>query len=98
MLGAPERAYITAVTDLYREQKAIGMNSHPTPREDSVREYLKSLQWRDTQREKEQFGDKGRDTTEDEFEQVCYELWAQSDSSHLGGYPFGPLYAHPWPG
>jgi hypothetical protein len=46
-------AYITAVTDLYREQKAIGMNSHLTPREDNVREYLKSLQQRDAQREKE---------------------------------------------
>jgi hypothetical protein len=44
------RAYITVVTDLYREQKAIGMNSHPTPREDNVREYLKSLQQRDAQR------------------------------------------------
>jgi hypothetical protein len=41
------RAYISAVTDLYREQKAMGMNSHPTPRKDSVREYLKSLQQRD---------------------------------------------------
>ena len=80
------RAYITAVTDLYREQKAMGMNSHPTPREDNVREYLKSLQRRDTQREKEQFADKGRDTlldgyTEDEFERVCHELWAQGGSS-----------------
>ena len=42
------RAYVTAVTDLYREQKAMGMNSHPTLREDNVREYLKSLQQRDT--------------------------------------------------
>src|SRR5208282_174721 len=80
------RSYVTAVTDLYREQKAMGMNSHPTPREDNVREYLKSLQRRDAQREKEQFADKGRDTlldgyTEDEFERVCYELWAQGDSS-----------------
>jgi hypothetical protein len=41
------RAYITAVTDLYQEQKALGMNSHPTPREDNVREYIKSLQRRD---------------------------------------------------
>ena len=55
------------------------MNSHPTEREDNVREYLKSLQRRDTQREKEQFADKGRDTLlddyiEDEFEQVCHKL------------------------
>ena len=45
-----------------------------------------SLQRRDAQQEKEQFADKGRDTlldsyTEDEFEQVCHELWAQGDSS-----------------
>ena len=63
------------------------MNSHSTLREDNVREYLKSLQQRDAQREKEQFADKGRDTlldgyTEDEFEQVCRELWAKS-----GSYP-----------
>ena len=41
------RAYISAVTDLYREQKAIGMNNHPTLCKDNVREYLKSLQQRD---------------------------------------------------
>ena len=64
--------YITALTDLYRIQKAIKINSHPSPREDSVREYLKTLQRRDAQRKKEQFANKGRDTllngyTEDEF-------------------------------
>jgi len=46
------RAYISALTDLYRIQKAKGMNSHPSPREDNVREYLKSLQRRDAEREK----------------------------------------------
>jgi len=63
----------------------MGMNSHSTPREDNVREYLKTPQRRDAQRDKEQFADKGRDTllngyTEDEFEKVCYELWAQENS------------------
>ena len=71
--------YVTALTDLYREQKALGMNSHPTPCEDNVREYLKSLQQRDTQHDREQFADKGRDTLLDgyndaEFEQICHEL------------------------
>ena len=80
------RTYITAITDLYREQKALGMNSHPSPREDNVREYLKSLQRRDAQRDREQFADKGRDTlldgyNEDEFERVCHELWARGGSS-----------------
>jgi hypothetical protein len=37
------RSYTTAITDLYRAQKALGMNTHPSPREDNVREYLKSL-------------------------------------------------------
>ena len=71
------RMYVTALTDLYRAQKALGMNNHPTPREDNVREYLKSLQRKDAQRDREQFADKSRDTlldgyNEDEFEKVCY--------------------------
>jgi hypothetical protein len=72
-------SYVSAITNLYREQKAIGINSHLSPCVDSVREYLKSLQQRDTQQEKEQFADKGKDTlldsyTEDEFKQVCHKL------------------------
>ena len=37
------RSYITAITDLYRAQKALGMNAHLSPREDNAREYIKSL-------------------------------------------------------
>jgi hypothetical protein len=60
-------------------QKALGMNTHPSPREDSVREYIKSLQRRDAVRNREQFIDKGRDTlldgySEEQFERVCREL------------------------
>ncbi|KAM4067419.1 centromere DNA-binding protein complex CBF3 subunit [Hirsutella rhossiliensis] len=29
------RTYVTAITDLYRTQKALGMNTHPSPREDN---------------------------------------------------------------
>ena len=77
------RSYITAITDLYRSQKALGMNNHPSPREDNVRDYLKSLQRRDAQQDKAHYADKGRDTlldgySEREFEQVCHELWAHS--------------------
>lgn len=80
------RGYVTALTDLYRTQKAMGMNSHPSPRVDSVQEYLKTLQRKDAQREREQFADKGRGTlldsyTEDEFEGVCRELWAKGAAS-----------------
>jgi len=73
------RMYVTAVTDLYQTQKAMGMNSHQSPRKESVKEYIKSLQRRDAQLNREQFVDKGRDTlldgyTEDEFKAVCREL------------------------
>ncbi|KJZ70354.1 hypothetical protein HIM_10245 [Hirsutella minnesotensis 3608] len=80
------RTYVTAVTDLHRTQKALGINTHPSPREDNVREYLKSLQRRDAQRDKVNYADKGRDTlldgySEAEFERVCHELWAHSGTS-----------------
>ncbi len=67
------------------------MSSHESPRRDNVREYLKTLQRRDTQREKEQFADKGRDTlldgySDDEFETVCRELWARGTVSTEGHF------------
>ncbi|KAK4233479.1 short-chain dehydrogenase [Achaetomium macrosporum] len=80
------RCYITALTDLYRTQKALGINAHPSPREDNVREYLKTLQRRDAQQDKANYADKGRDTlldgyNEQEFERVCRELWARGAGS-----------------
>ncbi len=62
------------------------MNSNPTPREDNIRGYLKSLQRKEAKRKKEQYADKGRDMlldgySEDEFERVCHELWAQGNDS-----------------
>jgi hypothetical protein len=41
------QGYISTLFDLYCAQKAIGMNTHPSPREDNVRKYLNSLQHRD---------------------------------------------------
>jgi Centromere DNA-binding protein complex CBF3 subunit, domain 2/Transcriptional activator of glycolytic enzymes len=62
------------------------MNCHPSPRVDNCRQYLKTLQRRDTERMKEQFADKGRDTLLDgynreQFERVCESLWDHSDAS-----------------
>ena len=67
------------------------MNSHPFPREDSVREYLKTLQRRDAQRKKEQFANKGKDTlldgyTKDEFQSVYRKLWARGAASSTECY------------
>ncbi|KAM4067952.1 centromere DNA-binding protein complex CBF3 subunit [Hirsutella rhossiliensis] len=67
------RTYVTAITDLYRTQKALGMNTHPSPREDNVREYLKSLQRRDAQRDRENYADKGRDTLLDGYSESEFE-------------------------
>ena len=80
--------YITAVTDLYWIQKAIGINSYLFLREDNVREYLKTLQWRDIQYKKEQFSNKGRDAlfnsyTEDKFKGVCCKFQARGTASSL---------------
>ena len=63
-------------------QKAIETNSYLFPWEDSVREYLKTLQRRDAQRKKEQFTNKGRDTlfngyTKDKFQSVSCKLQAR---------------------
>ena len=64
----------------------MGMNTHPSPREDSVREYIRSLQRRDSQRDREQYADKGRDTlldgySEEQFEDVCRTLWLRGATS-----------------
>ena len=62
------------------------MNTHPSPREDNVREYIKSLQRRDAALDREQYADKGRDTlldgySEEQFERVCHELWSRGRTS-----------------
>lgn len=80
------RSYITAVTDLYRAQKALGRNTHPSPREDNAREYIKSLQRRDAAQEKANYADKGRDTlldgyTEAQLRQIAGELWGRTAAS-----------------
>ncbi|KAM7214748.1 hypothetical protein V8F06_009913, partial [Rhypophila decipiens] len=80
------RSYVTAITDLYCTQKALGMNSHPSPREHSVRDYINSLQRLDAERDKANYADKGRDTLLDGYSEpqllrVCQELWAQTGES-----------------
>ena len=85
------QSYITAITDLYRSQKALGINAHPSPREDNAREYIKSLQRRDTEQQKANYADKGRDTlldgnSEEDLKRIASELWAhtaQSAECHL---------------
>lgn len=80
------RSYITAITDLYHTQKALGMKNHPSPYTDNVRGYLRSLQRRDTHQDETSSADNGRNThldgyTEEEFERVCHELWAHSSDA-----------------
>ena len=36
-------SYVTAITDLHSNQEARGMNSNPSPRDSSIRNYVKSL-------------------------------------------------------
>lgn len=80
------RSYITAITDLYRAQKALGMNTYPSPREDNAREYIKSLQRRDAEQQKANYADKGRDTlldgySEEDLKRIAGELWGHTARS-----------------
>ena len=73
------RSYVTAITDLWRTQKARGMNSNPSPRVDNVRDYIKARQRKEAERDKALYVDKGQDIllngyTEEEFKRVCREL------------------------
>ena len=73
--------YVTALTNFYRKQKALDMNSHSFFCENNVRKYLKFLQKRNAKHDHKQFADKNRNTllneyNENEFEQICHELWA----------------------
>ncbi|KAK4206867.1 short-chain dehydrogenase, partial [Rhypophila decipiens] len=80
------RTYVTAITDLYRSQRALGMNTHPSPREDNAREYIKSLQRRDTEHQKANYADKGRDSlldgySEEDLKRIASELWGRTDQT-----------------
>ena len=37
------RAYITAITDLWQQQRTLSMNNNPSPRETTAREYIQTL-------------------------------------------------------
>ena len=91
LLQQSVHGYITTIINLYWMQKAIGINSHLFPQVDNIREYLKTLQQRDAQCEKEQFINKGRDTlfnsyTKDKFKGVYCELQARGAALSLKCY------------
>jgi hypothetical protein len=46
------------------------MNNHPSPREATVRDYVKMLQRRDTELTKNNYADKGRDTLLDGYSEA----------------------------
>ncbi|KAJ5577297.1 centromere DNA-binding protein complex CBF3 subunit [Penicillium sp. DV-2018c] len=82
------RQYVTAITDQWSHQEA---NQHPSPREATVRQFIKSLQRQYAQRDWEQYADKGRNTlldgyNEAEFAGACKGLWAQGTTSPEGHF------------
>jgi hypothetical protein len=71
---------------ILRQNQGIELGDWEVEFRNNVRAYIKSLERRDAQRDREQFADKGRDTlldgyTEDEFENICHKLWAQGTAS-----------------
>jgi hypothetical protein len=62
------------------------MNAHPSPREDNAREYIKSLQRWDTEQQKANYADKGRDIlldgySEEDLKHIAGELWGHTAQS-----------------
>lgn len=77
------RQYVTAITDLWRLQKSLGMNSHPSPRDHTARELVKTIQGMEADRQKAAFADKGRDSLRDgysepQLQQICCGLWERT--------------------
>jgi hypothetical protein len=77
------RAYITAITDLWQQQRTLGMNNHPSPRENTAREYVRTLQRQDAARSRSNYADKGQDTlldgySEPELRTIAEKLWGQT--------------------
>lgn len=77
------RLYVSAITDLWQQQRALGINSNPSPREEHTRQYIRSLQREETQRDRANYADKGRDTfldgySEAEFKRTIGQLWSHT--------------------
>lgn len=80
------RAYITAVTDLWQQQRTLGMNNHPSPRENTAREYVRTLQRQHAAQSRSGYADKGQDTLLDgysgpELRTIAEKLWSQTATS-----------------
>lgn len=80
------RAYITAITDLWQQQRTLGMNNHPSPRETTAREYVRTLQRQHAAQSRSVYTDKGQDTlldgySEPELQRIAEKLWAQTAES-----------------
>jgi hypothetical protein len=77
------RSYLTAITDLWQQQRALGMNNHPSPRESLARSYIRSLQRTEAERNRATFADKGQDTLLDGYSEpelllITQKLWSQT--------------------
>lgn len=80
------RAYITAITDLWQQQRTLGMNNHPSPRETTAREYVRTLQRQHSAQSRSVYTDKGQDTlldgySEPELRRIAEKLWGQPAES-----------------
>ena len=80
------RAYITAITDLWQQQRTLGMNNHPSPRENTAREYVRTLQRQHAAQSRSVYTDKGQDTlldgySEPELRRIAEKLWGQTAES-----------------
>ncbi|KAK4240556.1 transcriptional activator of glycolytic enzymes-domain-containing protein [Achaetomium macrosporum] len=80
------RAYVTAITDLWQQQRTLGVNSHPSPRETTAREYVRTLQRQHAAQSRSVYTGKGQDTlldgySEPELRRIAEKLWGQTAES-----------------
>lgn len=80
------RAYVTAITDLWQQQRTLGMNNNPSPRETTAREYIRTLQRQHAAQSRSVYADKGQDTlldgySEPELRKIAEKLWGQTAES-----------------
>ncbi len=80
------RAYVTAITDLWQQQRTLGMNNNPSPRETTAREYIRTLQRQHAAQSRSVYTDKGQDTlldgySEPELRKIAEKLWGQTAES-----------------
>lgn len=79
-------SYIAGLVDMWKLQCRLGVNSHPTPRDEAVTALLKVTEHEEDERKRKNFEDRGADTmldgysTFEQLKQISSYFWSKSRS------------------